>query len=274
MKYASTVLLLLSFFIISCSEDFFFQMFIPKEADAFARNYITLLRSGEIDTAISLLDPQLQTQGTEWLKEVSKLLVQGEIKSTKIIGSNVLNTPDRTRTGLTYEFEYSNEWLLVEMVVDRVNNANLVTGLHTYHLTQSLEELNKFTLSGKGFLHFFVLLVTVSVFAFSLFVLFLCIRMKLEKKWAWILFILIGVGKVGINWSNGLFDYQIINFQILSAAIMKNGPYAPWFLSFSIPLGAIVFLFKRKRLGAGLQNQSSMVNNSIAIVENDNTMNE
>ncbi len=83
--------------------------------------------------------------------------------------------------------------------------------------------------------------------------LILRIRTKIGKrKWLWIVFIPFGFGRLSFNWTTGrvLFNPLSVHFQLLGAAAVKHGLYAPWIISISVPLGAIVFLIRRKRLAA------------------------
>jgi len=71
-----------------------------------------------------------------------------------------------------------------------------------------------------------------------------------KKKWLWIVFILVGVGSVSVNWTNGKYAIQVLSIYLFGASAAATGPDAPWIITATIPLGAIVFWFKRKRLKA------------------------
>jgi hypothetical protein len=67
------------------------------------------------------------------------------------------------------------------------------------------------------------------------------------RKWLWVLFILLGLGKLAVNWSTGEWQVMPLAVQVFSASIFSS-PYSPWILAVSFPLGAIVFLFRRREL--------------------------
>jgi hypothetical protein len=186
------IILALSIVFSSCDS----ELFIPKDTDEFAQNYIRLIRNGEFDKAIKSLDATLAKQDTHWLSKVSDSLNQGEEKSLKIVGSNVFRKSGKTRTGLTYELEFPNKWLLVEIDIEKVNDKQSIIGLRTHQLQRPLEELNSLSLQGKEFKHYVFLLLAILIVGFTIFVLILCIRTKIAKKWAWILFIFVGFGKI------------------------------------------------------------------------------
>ena len=62
---------------------------------------------------------------------------------------------------------------------------------------------------------------------------------------------MLGLGQLSLNWTTGDLDYRIARVQMLGSAYLKQGLYAPWILSVSVPLGAIVFLIRRNKLRVG-----------------------
>ena len=56
---------------------------------------------------------------------------------------------------------------------------------------------------------------------------------------------LIGIGKLSMNWTTGAVGVQPLQFQLLGAGIFRaGGPYLPWIVSVSLPIGAIAAQFK------------------------------
>jgi len=80
--------------------------------------------------------------------------------------------------------------------------------------------------------------------------LVVCIRTPFKgRKWPWVLFILVGIGRIAVNWSTGDWFISPVHFQLLGASI--SAPfYGPWTVAVSIPLGAIMFLIMRNSLRA------------------------
>jgi hypothetical protein len=85
---------------------------------------------------------------------------------------------------------------------------------------------------------------------FTLVVLVVCIRTKMKRrKWLWILFILFGFGKLSVNWATGQWGVMVLAAQLFSAS--GTAAYlGPWIVSVSLPVGAVLFLIKRRRLEA------------------------
>jgi hypothetical protein len=94
-----------------------------------------------------------------------------------------------------------------------------------------------------------MLAAMIAASAFSLAVLFLCLRtqMRWPRKTLWAIAILLGVARFQLNWTDGAFAMEPLNVQILSAGYVRASQLSPWILSVSVPLGAIVFLVRRKR---------------------------
>jgi Phospholipase_D-nuclease N-terminal len=85
---------------------------------------------------------------------------------------------------------------------------------------------------------------------FTLYALIVCIRTKIERrKWLWILFILFGFGRFMVNWTTGSWDFHIFYAQLLSASA-GAAFFGPWIISVSLPVGAVFFLSRRKKLEA------------------------
>jgi hypothetical protein len=63
------------------------------------------------------------------------------------------------------------------------------------------------------------------------------------------LFILFGVGNFALDWTTGEWQFAPLHVHLLSASVSAN-LYGPWVLSVSVPLGALLFLWRRRRLSA------------------------
>jgi hypothetical protein len=76
----------------------------------------------------------------------------------------------------------------------------------------------------------------------------LCVRTPMEKrKWLWLILVLVGIGKVGVDWTSGETFYRIL-YVFIPTATAGKVLYGPWSISVSIPLGAILFLMYREKL--------------------------
>ncbi|MBI1397584.1 MAG: hypothetical protein GC151_16545 [Betaproteobacteria bacterium] len=80
----------------------------------------------------------------------------------------------------------------------------------------------------------------------TLYALVACIRTRVpRRKWLWIVFIVLGVGKLAVDWTIGECRVFPASMQLFSASAFSS-PYGPWTVAVSLPVGAIEFLLYRK----------------------------
>jgi hypothetical protein len=70
-----------------------------------------------------------------------------------------------------------------------------------------------------------------------------------KRKWLWLIFIALGLFQFHLNWTTGAWNLQPLSFLLLGAGFTKAAPAAPLILSVAFPLGAILFLARRKSIG-------------------------
>lgn len=243
--------LLLLPLLASCSYEDMLEKMAPKEESAFAKNYLESVRLKNFVEVTKHLGPELLTQDIEKkLTEVSGYFPPGEPIAIKLVGSNVFTSTKQWQANLTYQYQFNDGWAIANVLLVRENEKELVVkGLHVYRSALPLEELHKFSLQKKTVAHYSFLLFSVATLAFILYALILCIKTPINKrKWLWIVFVLVGVGGFSINWTTGETFTQLVSVHLLGIGARTAGPYAPWIVTFSIPLGALIFLFKRKKL--------------------------
>lgn len=240
---------LLSLFMPACSYDEISESFIPKEESSFAKDYLARLRAQEYDYVKSMLSPEIASQvNDELLEKMANHFRPGEPKSVKIIGSHVNIHNGQWRGNFTFEYEFESGWNLANTALKKVGNGYEVIGLNVYQTAASQKEINAFNLSSKSVTQYSVFILAIAVPIFILCTLIVCIRTPIpRKKWLWIVFILFGIGAIQVNWTNGAYGFQLISFQLFGASAISAGPGAPYVLSVSVPLGALIFWLKRKK---------------------------
>lgn len=223
----------------------------PDDDEAFAKECLTALRNGDFQTVIKHSDPQIVKPGIEYdLTRISNLLAHGDPLALELVGCNVFSTSEKRRTNLTYQYQFADAWVLAAVTIDSIGDSKKVIGVNVNPIPRSLGDLNAFTLSGKSIKHYMLMTIAVIVPIFIIFTIVVCVRTKMRKKWLWVLFILIGVAGLKLNWTTGQIGLQPISFHLLGSGISKMGLYAPWILTISFPLGAVMFLIKRNKLQA------------------------
>ncbi len=249
--------------LVGCSKADLMQKFASPEDQALARHYIDLLRQERLEDIEKTMDPSIAGPSAhQTLMRMAALFPPGEPTSVTLVGAHQIRTPSSSTANLTFEYNFAGTWLLTNVAVKNHGGNRTIVGFHVYTESTSLELQNKFTLSGKTALQYLILTLMLVIPLFILWALIVCVRTKLKgRKWPWVLFILLGVGRFAVNWTTGVWGFSPMHFQLLGASAVAP-LYGPWTLGVSLPLGAIVFLLSRDKLrsldaGANGQKESA-----------------
>lgn len=240
--------------LIGCSKEDLLQRFSTPEDQATAKSYIDRLRTHDIDGIENLIDPSVKEPALHAeLEKMANLIPPGEPTSVKLVGAQSTRTPGASIVNSVFEYNFAGKWLLASVAVKESSGHKTIVGMNVNTRTQSLEEENRFTLSGKSTLQYSVLGAALVAILVTFYSLVICIRTRVpRKKWLWILFILIGFGNLGVDWTTGQWGFHLLAFQVFSASATAAF-YGPWTISVSLPVGAVVFLIYRRKLAAETQ---------------------
>jgi hypothetical protein len=218
------------------------------EVDKFGRQVLQLVQSGDSAALVPELDPSLTTS-TMWLAmaEVRDTLRYWSPDSIAIVGWNVLNMPSSYTVEITYQLHGPGGWGLALLTLARRQGGLQATGLRLERIPGSLQQLNGFTLSGRSWRHYFVLAMAILCALFACAAAFLVLRTPMPRRWLWALVALVGVGQYGINWTTGETFGPAIQVQLFSAGYFRPGTVGQWFVMFSVPVGAVYALWRRKQ---------------------------
>jgi hypothetical protein len=204
-------------FLGGCDQANLMKKWTPPEAESIARGYVDLLRQGKVDQIERDLDSSVADSNVrDTFTKMAAIFPTENLESVNVVGAHIFHGQDYSTTDITLEYQFPSKWLLVEVITRKKGDVSTVVGFHVNPMPDSLENLNKFTLVGKSATQYLVLAFAVCSLLFSFYVLVLCIRAKNGKtKWLWMLFILLGVGKLAVNWTTGEFTFTPLAFQIL-----------------------------------------------------------
>jgi len=224
---------------------------VSKEDDALARQLIEALHAGDYAALSNKIDPEYRTtQTAEALPKMRALLDLGELKEMHQVGywvrGGVGSGP--SYRDASYEIEFSKGWVLAQFRFYRNGATCSVQSFQLTPLTKSLESAHAFTLTGKSTVQYAFLFMVIMEPLFMLATLIACIRTRLKRKPLWCLLVLVGVMRFSMNWTTGQMGWQQMSVALLGSSGLRAGPAAPWVLSFSVPMGAILFLLKRRSL--------------------------
>jgi len=235
-----------------CGEDAAIEQQVPAQDMTTAKHYIALLQNRQFDQLEKDLDPGLKSaKAHETFVAMAGLLPQQAPLSAKVVdwrASDYSSTLKAwTTVNLTYEYQFSDKWLIINVASQKSATGVTLTGMHVYQSADSLEHINRFTLAGKGPLHYFVLLSCVLIPLLMIFAVVCCIRSKeVKRKWLWILFILVGLGQFSLNWTTGEWLFHPVSLLLLGESYFAP-LFGGWTLSISLPLGALLFLWTQSK---------------------------
>jgi hypothetical protein len=243
--------LLLLTLLAACNKQQALSRLVPPADQARAAHYVDLLRARQLDAIEEAADPSIRTpQLKANLEQLATVLPRGTPASAKLVGAQVAAMPEGTRTDVVFEYEYSRKWFLANVVTLRKGDAVTLLGLNVRSIPESLEQRHGFGLRGKSAVHYVVLALAVLFPLLTVYALAACARTKMRgRKWPWMIFILFGVGTFAINWTTGDVQIWLLSFQLFSASATA-ALYGPWIVSVSLPVGALVFLLRRRALAA------------------------
>jgi hypothetical protein len=237
-------------FLAGCNRDALIHKYAPPQTQVEAEGYFNQLRNHQMDQLEGELDTSLGSpeEIRETLARMVEVFPQGAPMSVKLVGYNRVELADVETNRISLEYEFPQKWLIADVTTQKRGEFTTVTEFHVSQVQAPLEVVNGFTLRGKGVAHYAMLLLWVLAIAVQLFAFYECIRTEMkELKWFWLIFIAFGVGRVTMNWATSETSFQLLNVQI-PASMAWAAFYGPWILSVSLPVGAIVFLAKRRSL--------------------------
>ena len=259
MRLTSTPLVFLCT-LVSCSPvdlDTFAQEHTTPEERAFAKNYLHVLSSAQLDSAAALLAPHLRTDTTaRGLQVVSALLRDAALDSLHLIGIDVLNNA-RTQSrdvNLSYEVPTrSGRWLTANVATRSTQGHTSVIGFSANFVPGRLEEFNAFTLVDKSFAHYVWLALAVLMPLVTIATAIRVIRADgMPRRWLWAVVALISSPAFTLNWTTGRPALANNLFVLFGAALARPEAAAPWLLTVAMPIGAVVtYLRLREWRNAG-----------------------
>ena len=242
--------------LVGCSQDDLIRKFSSPEDESTAKSYIDHLRARNFEAIEKAAGPSMRNESLRaTLTRMADLIPNQEPTSIKLVGAHAAHELGTTTVSTTFEYGFGDKWLLANVIVQKKNGANAILGFNINPIPESLESMNRFTLLGKNAVQYLVLVAAVSAVLITLYALILCAKTTFpRRKWLWIVFILLGFGKVAVNWTTGEWDIAPLSLQLLSASAVAP-LYGPWIIGVSLPLGALMFLFyKRPRLALGTES--------------------
>jgi len=248
-----TVLFLLS----GCGKTSLMNLMASPSDIQNAKHYIDLLREHKFDQIQQAIDPHMRDEASvDLLARMAAIIPAQDPISTKLVGSNTFKSPGVYKSNITFEYQYPNQWVLINVAMQKEGDVSTIIGFNVKPLDRSLEDANRFSFSGKNALQYGVLAAAMVAALITLVALVLCIRTRIpQRKWLWIVAILFGVCSFGVNWTTSQWQFLPFYIRLFSAGAVAP-LYGPLTVYVSFPLGAIWFLLKRKTLAVNAASNS------------------
>lgn len=218
----------------------------------FSRDYVSLLETGDTGRCAALLSPRLQPGAARNLPKLeSGLKGLGEARDFHLLNVSYLNIPgsrEKIRR-LVYYADFEKGSVLFQIALQRKVGSGFWIDLCEYSpLDKPFSEAVRFDFGGKPLLNYLFLLGMLLIGLFSIWTVAQCLRSNVRLKWLWVVFILFGFSKFGLNWNDGSLDFNLFGLQVFSAGLAKASIAEPWMVWMSFPLGATLFyIFKNRQ---------------------------
>ena len=247
--FARWLVVLLS--LCGCDQRAIFEKFVPQEETALTKELIAKLAARDLDAVEGALEPSLRTpEARQKLEEIARLLPPGAPKTVEVVGATTRQMPSATTYDLTLEYQYASSWVLANAVLVRNDGKVTVQRIHLLPRSQSMEAENRFTFEGKGALHYVVVAMAIAIPLLIVYAAVVCLMSKIPRgKWLWVLFIVVGLAQLQLNWTTGAWEIRPLQVSLLGAGYTRLGPVGPYILQIALPVGAIVFLTRRRSFG-------------------------
>lgn len=248
----------------------------PPGAEEFTKKTIQLFSNGQIDEAISMLEPSMLPDnpleiGSTINNYLTSIGPNPKISLVNWWGMKSFTTNFRA-TELVYHVVGKTKAALIFARVEVSDNGTTLKYFNVQKAPLNLMDRYPFVLFGISFFHYIFLVLVIVIPLFMAYSAYIAIRVKLKRRWLWAIFSFVGIGQVTLFWLPGPITSQMLKFKLLAIKLLGFGIakapiYDPWYLTTTVPIGAlIVFLKVRSKKKKAELSQS----NNFTYVSEDN----
>ena len=242
----------------ACSPDP--QTFADRRTTAqerdFPRQYMDLLATSQIDSAYTLLAPELIGEDSrKQLTIVGQMLANSNLDSLILVGVHIYEVDDQRMVNFTYLTTMTSGWIIANVATRRNESSVYVNGFSGQSYENSPIEMASFSMSDRYVYQYLWLIVPLLIIPTCLVCSVIVWRtagMKRRRVWALAAFLCAPI--IALNWSTGAVDIRPISVLVLGFAVSKASPVSPWIFSIGLPVGAMVAMARR---AAWLQRKNS-----------------
>ena len=242
------MLTILAMLVAGCNQHAFMEKFSTPEVLADAKSHVAKLQSRDFASLEDAMDDRLKQElKRSTLSQMADLIPAGQPSSIELVEAKRTIGGTDTTYYTAFEYLFGDKSVVISLTILEQNGARKIVAFYVTPQPAPLAEQNAFSLIGKSFAQYAVLAGAISALLVSLIALVKCARTKvMERKWLWVLGILVGFGKISINWQTGELEVLPVAMQLLSASYQAP-ILGGTIISFSIPLVALLFLSRYRR---------------------------
>jgi hypothetical protein len=230
----------------SCSPSKALESGLRPQERAVIRGAIDDIARGDAASLAKKTPPELTPKLQPAFGKMQQMLPSPPLEVTLTNANWTVGSADRSLHAV-YEVHGRNGWALVEATAQTSGGRTLLTGIYIAPSAGNPRNLNGFSLAGADASRWTMLAAMLAAVAVTIAALVRIWRSgRFERPWLWTIGALIGITSLKMNWSTGQMSFQPISLQLFSASAMKQPIYAPWVMGVSVPLFAIIALFRRR----------------------------
>ena len=207
------------------------------------------VRRGDYAALETMLGPQIKATPDldAKLDQLRGSMPAAAPRGREIVGWNEVEQPQGERTiDVSDQYDFGDRMIIWSTHLHKASAASpwLIEGLHLNGATASQLALNRFTLVGKSPLQYaFLLAVILSPILMIAAAIKAVLTKGLQHKWLSVIAAFLGLCSFHMNWATGQVFSQFFSINIIDAGITRAGsPFAPWILSMTLPVGALLVL--------------------------------
>jgi len=241
------ILSLITLFLVSCFRETTLDKIVDPDKEQHALSLIDKLRSDQYLQLKDDFDSEIYLDNATLEKVRDFFPEESEISKELINYSTHVSNQRPAQYTISHQFEFPDIWIVTTLTFKGGNDGEFkIQRLHVTPLSESIKEINKFTFTGKSWIHYLTFALCVIIPAFIIYTLVIALKSKtLKKKWLWVIFILTGIVSFNLNWTSGQFNVEAFRFLLLGSGYFSHGLYGPLIFSVSLPIGALMFWLKK-----------------------------
>jgi hypothetical protein len=226
-----------------------FDDHLAEEPVKFALQYFSWIKARDWQRVKAASDQSLQNPSAQrTFEKMADILPPAEPTAIHLIGKSWVKSSSKPeRHDITLEYLYPGKPLVANIVMDQTASGFVVMGAHFTPVSQPLEQYYVFRAAGQSRTHYTVAAVAALLIIVNAYALARCIMMPgLRRRWLWIIFVLLGWGTIGFNWTEATFGISPL-FVGVPVVRVAQSAYQPLVIGLSLPLGALIFVFRRRQ---------------------------